>query len=270
MITSKTQLNAVIGFPLSYSQSPSLHNALYAKLGIDAVLVAIQNKNIEQLVATIKAANIGLTVVTMPFKQAIIPFLDKVKKQAKAIRAVNTVINRNGKLEGFNTDFDGIAFALKAVPIAGKNVLLLGAGGAARAVAYYIKERSGKILYLNRTPAKTIKLQREFGGRVVVLNQIGASEIDVIVNATPVGMDPKAKTLPLPLKFLRKGQYVFDLVYKHGFTELLKQAKQRGAKTVSGMDMFLGQALRQIELYSGKKINPEIMIFAKNLLRKTV
>ena len=257
MITNRTQLNAVIGYPLGHSQSPLLHNALYKKLNIDAVLVALPHKDIKRLAEVIKTANIGLTVVTMPFKQSIRPFLDEIDERAKAIGAVNTVINKKGKLMGYNTDIDGIASALSGVPLAGKNVLLIGAGGAARAVAYFLHKKRANIVYLNRTKSKARKLQKDFSGKTVNLNAVDPAQMDVIINATSVGMESNA--LPIPKSFLRKEQYVFDVVYNVNSTELLRQAKKRGAKTISGMEMFIGQGLRQVELYTGKALNTNKM-----------
>lgn len=254
MIINRTQLNAVIGFPLEHSRSPSLHNAIYKKLGLNAVLFAMPHKDIKKLARFIKTAHLGMVIVTMPHKQSIIPYLDSLSAEAKAIKAVNTVINKNGKLKGFNTDIDGIARAFKGIKLAGKNVLLLGAGGAARAAAYFLFKQKANIYYLNRTRQKAVKLKKDFGGKVVKLEEVDPEKINVIINATPIGMPPKNKEMPVPKSFLRKGQIVFDVVYNQGSTELLKQARKKGAAVISGMEMFVGQALRQIELYTGKKL----------------
>lgn len=268
MITGKTRLNAVIGFPIGHSKSPALHNALYQKLGIDAVMLAFAHNNLKNLISAIKTLNIGLAAVTMPFKQSVMPFLDKIDKTAKKINSVNTIINKNGKLFGYNTDIDGIARALKGVVIRNKIVLVLGAGGAARAIAYYIKMKKGKLAYINRTKTKASILQKDFGGRIASLKALQSAQI--IINATPIGMHPKVKASPLSKKFLRKTQVVFDLVYNPAPTQLLKDAKTAGAKTVSGTEMFAGQALRQIELFTNKKLsNPRLTALAVNLLIKT-
>ena len=139
MTTIISKLNLVIGYPLAHSKSPALHNALYKKLGINAKMEALERKDIAGLIKIIKSQNVGLTAVTMPFKQTVMRYLDVIDETAKATGAVNTVINKSGKLTGYNTDIDGIALALKNVPLKGKNVSLIGAGGAARAVAYYLK-----------------------------------------------------------------------------------------------------------------------------------
>lgn len=250
-----TKLNTVIGYPLSHSKSPLLHNFIYRRLNINAVMLALENPKIGLLARIIKNFPSGLTCVTMPFKQAIMPFLDSIDERAKAIGAVNTVINKKGKLFGFNTDIDGIAFALRKVKPKNKTVLLLGAGGAARAAAYFLGKSGAKILYLNRTQSKALRLKKEFGGVVINPADLSRHQASVIINATSVGMNPKIFKTPFDKKYLKKGQVVFDVIYSSQPTRLLKEAKQAGATAISGMDMFIGQALRQIELYTGKKMD---------------
>lgn len=259
MIDNQSKLNLVIGFPLGHSKSPLLHNFVYGKLGISAVMLALPKRNIRQLVPIIKNFPVGLTCVTMPFKQAVMPYLDFIDKRAKDIGAVNTVINKNGKLYGFNTDIDGVAFALRGLAIKNKIVLILGAGGAARAVVYYVSKQGGKILYLNRTKKNAIALQKKFGGKVISEADLSGHQADIVINTTPVGMYPNLLESPLNKKYFKKGQTVFDVIYNNKPTRLLKEAKAAGSKTVSGMDMFVGQGLRQIELYSGKKLNKDII-----------
>lgn len=268
MISSRTQLNAVIGYPLTHSKSPALHNALYKKLGINAIMRAFSQKSVARLINKIRKLNIGLTAVTMPFKQAAIPYLDKIDRQARTMDAVNTIINNHGILTGFNTDIDGIACALKNVPLKSKNVLLVGAGGAARAVAYYLKSKEAKIFYQNRTKYKAYALVKKFGGKIISAKELSKMKMHVIINATPIGMTPKTGVSPLSKYKFKKYQVVFDLVYNPRQTQLLKQAKKAGAKTISGVEMFIGQALKQVELYSGKIKNNSIKTFAGKLLAK--
>ncbi len=268
---SRTQLNFVIGFPLIHSQSPFLHNALYKKVGINAFMLPVSNKRLVPLISAIRVLGIRLTAVTMPFKQTIIPYLDKVDPKAMAIKAVNTVINKNGKLFGFNTDIDGIIFALQNQKISDKTVLIIGAGGAARAAAYYVKNKKGKILYLNRTKNKALLLQKAFGGKVVGLKDLYQKNIDILINATPIGAYPKTKALPVPKEVVKKCECVFDIVYNPLQTSLIKLAHNERIKTISGIEMFIGQALKQIELFSGKKIaKSQTENFSRNLLVKHI
>ncbi len=261
------QKTAVIGYPLGHSKSPFLHNAIYKKLGLKAEMIRIEHRDIKFLVQKIKQLNIGLCAVTMPFKQSIIKYLDQVDRQAKAVQAVNTVISKKGKLIGYNTDIDGIKFALRDVPIKHKTVLLVGAGGVGCAVAYYISSRGGKILYFNRTKMKSQNLQKEFGGTVIAEKDLQELKIDMVINTTPVGMYPLVKYSPLKKTIFTPNQYVFDLVYNPVKTQLLKDAKHAGAKVISGIEMFTGQALRQIELFSGLNLDSKSLFdFARKLL----
>ena len=282
MKTSTTKLNAVIGYPLVHTRSPRLHNPVYELLKLNAVLSPISDSNIKQLVAVIRTRPIHLTAVTMPHKQSIMPLLDSVDTAAKKVGAVNTVVNRRGKLYGYNTDVAGIEYALRDTKLKDRNVLLVGAGGAANAVAYVIKQKKGNLLYLNRTVEKAEELQKMFWG-VVIKNtplnppskeggrkipKLNAKGIDVIINATPVGMYPKIDEVPIPEELLDTHQTVFDLVYNPIDTKLLKLAKKKGAKTVSGLDMFAVQGLRQIELWTGKKvITPKMVERVKKNIR---
>ena len=247
-------LNAVIGHPLSHSRSPKLHNPVYERLKLNARLLPFSHPDIKVLVSAIRMLPIHLTAVTMPHKQSIMSLLDTVDSAAKKVGALNTVINRGGKLHGYNTDIDGIRYALRGVTLKDRNVLLVGAGGAAYAVGYVVKEGGGNLLYLNRTPQKAKKLQKMFGGLLVREGELREEGIDVIINATPLGMYPETSAIPIPEKLLHKHQTVFDLVYNPVETKLLKLAKKKGAQTISGLEMFAVQGLRQIELSTGKKI----------------
>lgn len=265
-MNNQTQLNLVIGYPLGHSKSPMLHNFLYRRLNIDAVMLALAKTQIKDLVGVIKKYPVGLTCVTMPHKQSILPYLDVMDNRAKAIGAVNTVINKRDKLYGYNTDIDGIMFALSRVPIKNRTVLLLGAGGAARAVAYFVVKSGGKILYLNRTAGKANILQRRFGGKIIRKTDLGKYRFDLIINATSVGMQPNAKDSPLDKKYFRPYQTVFDVVYNAKPTKLLTEAKVAGAKTIGGMEMFIGQGVKQVELYSGRRITQNLISQVRKLM----
>src|SRR3989338_9273109 len=149
-ITNATKLTTLIGHPVTSSLSPILHNAVYEREKIDAIMLAFGNPAIEPLIAAMRALPIHLAAVTMPHKQTIMPFLDDIDAEARAIGAVNTVVNRDGKLMGYNTDVVGVAGALKEVPLRGANALLIGAGGAARTIAYLLKREGANIFCKNR------------------------------------------------------------------------------------------------------------------------
>lgn len=247
MITAKTQLNAVIGFPLTHSQSPAFHNEEYAKRGHDAVLLAFESEDLPALVQAIRALDVGLTAVTLPFKESILPLLDELDPLAQRLESVNTVLNIHGKLKGYNTDYLGIQAALKDVPLAGKKVLLLGAGGVAKPAAAFVNDSGADLFCRNRSRERAGELVRDFGGHVV--EDANSENFDIVINATPVGLAPKVDETPLDAQFLRAGQVVFDIVYNPEETRLLREAKAAGAQTRSGLLMFKAQALEQIRLW---------------------
>lgn len=270
-LSASTKLCAVIGNPIGHSLSPLIHNSIYEREGIDAVMLAFQNPLIAELVSAIRALPINLTAVTLPHKEAIIPLLDEVDAKAQAIGSVNTVINTGGKLKGFNTDVVGIAIALKDVELQGKNVLILGAGGGARAVAYHLKERGARIYNYDRTPEKAERLVKSFGGTTLLFSALDSAQFDVIVNATPVGLPPKIDATPIPKEIIQKEATVFDLVYKPLETTLMREARQRGARTISGMVMLLEQALEQERLWLGEKIaNPDYPAFLASKIKEAI
>ncbi|MEK9177001.1 MAG: shikimate dehydrogenase [Patescibacteria group bacterium] len=257
-----TKLNAVIGNPLTHSRSPRLHGALYKRLGLDAVLMPFAHEDVGKLVAAIRTLGIGLSAVTMPHKGAVIPLLDSVHPEAKAVGAVNTILNVEGKLTGHNTDLDGIRYALRNVHLRGKHVLIVGAGGAAAAAAHVVVKAGGETMHADRTHEKAERLAKRLKGEAVELSELSPEDVDVIVHATPVGQHPNPGKMAIPESLIAKHQTVFDLVYNPLNTALLRAAKKKGAKTVSGIDMFVVQGMRQVELWTGKKILNEALVGA--------
>ncbi len=249
-----TKLTAVFGDPVTHSLSPALHNAIYENENVDAVMLAFGNPSIEKLVAGMRALPIHLAAVTMPHKQTIMPLLDEIDETAREIGAVNTVVNREGKLHGFNTDVVGIAKALKEVSLKDANALLIGAGGAARTIAYLLKREGANIFCANRERPQADELLKAFGGIFVEPADFGKTPFDVIVNATPVGMKPNVDESPFPEKYIKSDSAVFDLVYSPLETKLLAAAIRRRARSISGLTMFLAQGLEQERLWLGKEL----------------
>ncbi len=262
LITNQTKLNMVIGYPLTHTKSPLLHNTVYEALNINAVLLAFPHESVASLISSIKTLSVGLTAVTMPFKEAVLPYLDVRNPEVDALKAVNTLIQTEGHLKGFNTDVDGIEFALRDVAIKSKNVLLMGAGGAARAAAYLLQKKKANIFWFNRTVERAKKLSKEFGGEILDQKEIETKTFDIIIHTTPLGMYPDQDKTPLPDYPFQKNQVVFDMVYNPLHTKLLIDAKSKGAKIISGLEMFIGQGLRQIELWT------EQTFMNDNLLKK--
>ena len=223
---ANTDLCAIIGHPLKHTKTPEY----YAKRGI--LMFAYECEEIPEL-------PFHLTVVTMPHKQTIISHLKEIDPEAKTIGSVNTVINN----KGYNTDLDGIAHALRNTEIRDKNVLLLGAGGAARTTAYFINREGGNLFIRNRNQEKAKSLAEEFNGKTST-----PDHIDLIINATPLGMHPHENESPLEKSELKPYHTVLDMIYNPEETKLLKDASSIGAKTISGMEMFTAQAAKQISL----------------------
>lgn len=251
-ISPETKLAAIFGDPVTHSLSPFLHNAFYEREGIDAVMLAFGHERVDPLVAAMRALPIHLAAVTMPHKQSVMPLLDEIDAVARDIGAVNTIVNRSGRLEGYNTDVVGIAAALEGVKLRGASVLLLGAGGAARCAAYHLARAGAHIVCSNRDEKQAADLVGAFGGATVSAGDLMKREFDVIVNATPIGMSPNADASPVAPEAIRAGAVVFDLIYSPFETRLLKTAKERGARPVSGLTMFLHQGLEQERLWLGR------------------
>lgn len=266
-ITSNTRLNMVIGYPLLHSQSPLLHQTIYQELGIDSVLLAHAHRSLGILIQSIKTLSVELTAVTSPFKSQVIRYLDECSTTVADLKAANTIIQRNGKLYGHNTDIDGIAFALRYITVKNKNVLVLGAGGAASAMGYFLKNRQpAAIFWLNRSRDKAAILANKFGGKVIGYDALSKYEFDIIVNATTLGLSPNLHESSLPNYLFNAQQVVFDIVYNPVQTALLKKAKKENATVLSGLDMFIGQGLKQVELLSGKKPTIDLVDPLRKLL----
>jgi len=166
---------------------------------------------------------------------------------------VNTVVNRDGKLRGYNTDVVGIAAALRSVELRGARALLIGSGGAGTTVAYHLKKSGAKMFCTNRDKPQAEALCAKFNGTFVEDGDIAKMQFDVLINATPIGMNPQANASPVPDALLRKGMAVFDLVYSPLETRLLKRARAAGATALSGLTMFLAQGLEQEHIWLGRK-----------------
>lgn len=264
-ISAKTKICLIIGDPVAHSLSPAMHNAGYEALGIDNQFVFLGAKvkieDVGILAEVMRKMGIHGLTCTIPHKVKIMKFLDEIDETAKKIGAVNTVLNKNGKLIGFNTDWLGAVIPLeKITKLSGKKVLVLGAGGAARAVIFGLLKRKAKVIIFNRTKQKAIDLAKEFGCQVTNLeNESEIKIFDIIINTTSVGMKPLDQETPIPTKFITSKHIIFDIVYVPHETKLLKDAKKRGAKIIHGSEMLLHQGTAQFEIYTGCKAPEEVM-----------
>lgn len=253
-ITRKTRIYGVIGNPISHSLSPQLHNAGFRARGIDAVLLPFHVTALDDFCACIGPLRIAGFAVTLPHKERILRHLDDCDPLAEAIGAVNTVVVRgNGKLKGYNTDYVGVLRALnQKITLRGSRILILGAGGAARAAAYALSHAGATVAICARRPRRAILLARSVGGEALPRRALRRERFDAIINATPVGMIPRTSAAPLRADELNC-RLVLDLVYRPSSTRLLRMAAKRGIACVSGVEMFLDQGNAQWEIWIGQR-----------------
>ncbi|WP_437735885.1 shikimate dehydrogenase [Sorangium sp. So ce1335] len=237
------------------STGAAMHLAGYRALGIDFTYIPFAVTDVEGATRGMRALGIRGLGVSMPYKQAVIPLLDEIDPVAARIGAVNTIVNDGGRLRGYNTDWIGAVRALEEVTqLRGARVLLLGAGGAARAVAFGLAERGAAVTVANRDVEKARQLAAAVGGTAVPLDGAALSrDHGILVNATSRGMAEVAPRSPVPEEALREDLLVMDIVYKPMITELVESARRRGATAVHGGRMLLHQAAEQFRLYTGRE-----------------
>lgn len=248
-----TRVYGVVGDPIAHSLSPAIMNAAFRRENVNAVYLALHAKTLKDLLACVKEIPIHGISVTMPYKESILPFLDNTDSHTTKVGACNTVVRaQDGKLYGFNTDTAGIVRPLerRLNTLEGARILVIGAGGAARAAVFGLKERGAEVYILNRTAAHAKKLAHQARARIMKRPDLKKMAFDVIINATPVGMGNSRDT-PLQDKEIN-ARYVFDMIYDPSETRLMKLAKERGAQIIPGIEMFVHQAARQFEIWTGK------------------
>ena len=248
-----TRVYGVVGDPIAHSLSPAIMNAAFRRENVNAVYLALHAKTLKDLLTCVNEIPIHGISVTMPYKEAILPFLDNTDSHTTKVGACNTVVRaQDGKLYGFNTDTAGIVRPLerRLSTLEGARILVIGAGGAARAAVFGLKERGAEVYILNRTAAHAKKLAHQARARLMKRPDLKKMAFDVIVNATPVGMG-NSKETPLQEKEIN-ARYIFDMIYDPPETRLMKLAKERGAQIIPGIEMFVHQAARQFEIWTGK------------------
>jgi 3-dehydroquinate dehydratase / shikimate dehydrogenase len=257
-LSVSTKVYGVVGNPVRQSKGMFVHNPLFQRAKKNAIYCRFQVKDVEKFMKYLAPHLAGFSV-TLPHKQSIMGYLDRVDDTAKSIGAINTVIRRGDRLYGTNTDAPGALDAIeKVAKVKGKRVLLLGAGGAARGIAYEAKQRGAEIVVTNRTASRGRALAKEFGLEFVSWRTIKNVAFDILVNATPIGMVPNVGGTPVPKSMLRK-KIVFDAVYNPPMTRLLREAKSAGARIIQGTEMYVNQAALQSELYMGRRVSISLM-----------
>jgi shikimate dehydrogenase len=260
MIDARTKIYGLLGRPVGHSLSPAMHNAAFRELEINAVYVAFPVADLGQAVAGLRGLNIAGVSVTIPYKEEIIPLLDELDPQAARMAAVNTVVNREGRLTGHNTDWLGAVAALKdKTAIAGENFLVLGAGGASRAIVFGLLQEGGNVTVTDIDADRVKTLATQFRVEALPPAELERHPGGVLINATPVGMEPCAGALPIEADLLGRFRLVMDIVYRPLETRLLKEARARGLATIDGLQMLIHQGAAQFELWTGQPAPIEVM-----------
>lgn len=275
LISGTTRVCGIIGDPIGHSMSPAIHNAAFEKMEIDYLYVPfrVKKEGLSKAIAGMRALNIRGLSVTIPHKVAVIPFLDELDPLAERIGAVNTIVNDDGVLRGYNTDATGFLQTLleRGVEPEKKNIVILGAGGASRAISFILAERGAHLVILNRL--LELDWAEELASRIsqIFTKEVEALELneenlakvlekaDIVVNATSVGMSPNIDETPIPAKLLKPGLIVFDIVYNPIKTRLLREAEATGAKTIGGLDMLVWQGALAFEKWTGLKAPVKLM-----------
>ncbi|HEB49079.1 MAG TPA: shikimate dehydrogenase [Desulfobulbus sp.] len=265
-IDGKTRLYGIIGHPVGHSMSPAMHNAAFAATGINGVYVAMDVEDAGRAVRALRELGYIGVSVTVPHKEAVMAHVDEIDPVARRIGAVNTLFFYRGPGEkdvvvrGFNTDWQGSNLALaEKIRLAGSRVLVLGAGGAARAVGFGLVEAGAEVMISNRTEAKGRALARSLGCRFVAPERLAEVRGDVLVNTTPVGMTPHVDALPIDPALLPRFSLVMDIVYAPLETRLLREAAAAGCRVIDGLAMLQYQGAVQFKIWTGRQPPVEVM-----------
>jgi shikimate dehydrogenase len=273
-INAQTQFCGVIGNPVEHSLSPAIHNAAFQKLGLNFVYLAFRVEAIGDAIKGLRAlGNFRGASVTIPHKVAAVPLLDSVEPTARHIGAINTIVAKDGTLTGYNTDATGALRALRegAVDLKGRQVVILGSGGAARAIAFALGTEPGidRLTILGIDNQERTALVRDLQSKTGMtvqespLNEGTLRKVlpdtHVLIHCTPMGMSPKVHETSVPVMMLHAGLTVMDIVYNPRDTQLLKDAKAAGCRTIPGLEMFLHQAAAQFELWTNQTAPADVM-----------
>lgn len=273
-INVQTQFCGVIGNPVEHSLSPAIHNAAFRKLSLNFVYLAWKVDAIGDAIKGLRAlGNFRGASVTIPHKVSAVPFLDDLEPTARHIGAINTIVAVRGRLIGYNTDATGSVRALKegGVTLEGRRIVILGSGGAARAIAFALAAESGadKLTVLGVDDRERSTLASDLRSKTNVAIEdaflddrtLGRTvpEAQVLIHCTPIGMSPKTDATCVPASLLHRGLAVMDIVYTPRETKLLADARCAGCRTIPGLEMFLNQAVAQFELWTDRPAPVDVM-----------
>jgi shikimate dehydrogenase len=259
-INGATEIYGIVGNPVRHSMSPAMHNAAFSHLRLNKAYVPFPVKDVAAALRGFRASGVKGLSVTIPHKQAVIPLLDKIDPVAARIGAVNTIKIDNEIIYGCNTDWLGANRAIEELtPLTGKEVLLIGAGGAARAIGFGLLEAGTKLTLTSRSAASGKALAAALNCPWQPLAAAGNLQGDILINATSAGMSPKADISPFPAAGLPNFALVMDIVYAPLKTRLLREAEIADCQTINGLNMLLFQGAAQFELWTGQSAPVDIM-----------
>jgi 3-dehydroquinate dehydratase/shikimate dehydrogenase len=267
-VDAATKVYGVAGNPVGKSLSPVMMNAAFKRETVNAVYLALQTSKVDDLVTLIREIPIHGVSITMPHKQDILPYLEHMDPLSKKIGACNTVLrvasgDHQGKLYGFNTDVAGIITPLeRRISLKDARVLVLGAGGSARAAVFGLRDKGAEVFIYNRTLETATKLARQSGAKAIKREAIPKTQFDIIINATPIGMAGQKAAQILTAEDFEKfsPKLVFDLVYNPADTPLIRLARAANIPVITGVEMFVQQGARQFEIWTGKPAPEEEML----------
>lgn len=276
---NNTDILGLVGYPLGHSLSPLIHNSIYKNYGINSVYTLFETLPYElhSTVESIRSLSIKGVNVTIPFKESIIEYLDELDNSSSSIGAVNTIINENGVLKGYNTDYYGFSKSLELqhVNTSGRNVFIIGSGGAAKSAAFSLLKNGSRVYIFNRSIEKAEKLCSNYSLFQDNITPCELAYIDesiirikpyMIVNCTPVGMKGYGGSLNIKSSSIKGNvEVLYDLVYNPHITSFLSLGEACGCRSVSGIDMLLLQAFASIKIWTGKEID---LIIGKNILQQ--
>jgi len=273
-VGTHTQFCGIIGNPVEHSLSPAIHNAAFQALGLNCVYLAWKVESIGDAIKGLRAlGNFRGASVTIPHKVSAVPFLDDLEPTARHIGAINTIVAEQGRLTGYNTDATGAVRALRegGVALAGRRIVMLGSGGAARAIAFALAAESSvdKLILLGVDDKERTALAHDLRSKTTLAVEDDAvddrtlgrtmPDAQVLIHCTPIGMSPKVDATCVPASLLHPGLAVMDIVYNPRATRLLKEAERAGCKTIPGLEMFLNQAVTQFELWTNRPAPVDVM-----------
>lgn len=267
-ISGRTKVTGIFGYPVGHSLSPAMHNAAFSHLNLDYCYVTfnVSPELLREAVHAIRALSLSGVNVTIPHKENVIPFLDRVDEEALFIGAVNTIKNSDGTLIGYNTDGRGFMESLKeaAIDPEGKRVMIIGAGGASRATSFYLAKKASQVLIYDIDKTKAGKLAADLNSvhpNVAVMDMPDSLHgIDILINATPLGLK-ETDLMPVDISLITAKMAVCDLIYKK--TTLLRMASDKGCITLDGSGMLLHQGALAFEIWTG--IKPPISVMRNAL-----